>query len=148
MHQAIRGMVPPLAAAFLCLFTLAHSSSTGLATAAAAETPDDSTTTAFRAEHDQQAADNSSCAPDTYSALTGQPGSCLPSKVSDACDSVEQPFVPQEAAPQRRFLVRLWDFATGRHLERSGPWYTCKGRLLRVAAATSLTAQQVTVAFR
>ena len=77
--------------------------------------------------------------------LTGQPGSCLPSELSDACDSAEQPFVTQEA-PRRRLLARLWDFATGQRLERGRPWYSSKGRLLRVAAAASVTAQQVSVA--
>jgi hypothetical protein len=139
-------MVPPLAAACLCLFTLAHSSSTGHATAAAAETADGSATAADRAEQGKQPAASLSSAPDKYKTLTGQPGRCSDSSVDHACDSVQQPFVTQEAT-RRRLLQRLWDFITGQHLVHGGPWYTSKGRLLRVAAAASITAQQVSVAF-
>ncbi len=144
MMPAPGQMVPPLAAACLCLFTLAHSSSTGHATAAAAETSDDSATAAGCAGHGKQAA-NLCCAPDTYDTLTGQPGRCSDSDVDDACNGVQQPFVAP-AAPRRRLLERLWDFATGRHLEVSGPWNTSKGHLLRVAAAASITAQPASVA--
>ena len=127
--------MPPLAAACLCLLTLAHSRSSGHATAAAAETSDDSTPAIGGAEHGERAAASLSCSSDRR----------FVPDVGDACGSVGQPFASQQL-PRRRLLARLWDFATGQHLGRSGPWYTSKGVLLRVAAAANVTAQQVSVA--
>jgi hypothetical protein len=135
-------MVPPLAAACLCLITLTHSSVSN-APAAAADTPADSA--APSARHGKQAAAKLRLAPDTYNTQTGQHGRCFAVEGGFACGSIEQPSVNQ-AAPRRRFLERLWDFATGQHLKCSGPWYTSTGRLLRVAAAASVTALQVNVA--